>query len=72
MLRVEIGHVMEHIERLKISAVMTTIAVGIGVVLDIISPLDVSDIIFSPVFVVPVFVASFLLAPAIGKFVKYK
>lgn len=51
---------------------MTTIAVGIGVVLDIVSPLDVSDIIFSPVFVVPVFVISFLLAPVIGRFVKYK
>ena len=63
---------MNHIERLKVSAVVTTTVVGIGVIFDMVSPIDIGDTLFSPMFVVPVFIVAFMLSPMIGRFIKYK
>ncbi len=63
---------MEHFERIKVAAVITTTMVGISMIIDMLSPLRIADFTFSPVFVVPSFVILYMLAPIIGKYIKYK
>ena len=63
---------MSHWDRLKTAFVVTVICVGIAMVVDMIFSLHIENLVFGPELVVPVFVVAYLVAPLIGKYVKYK
>lgn len=64
---------MTHFDRLRMAFVVSVILVGIMMVIDIIFSLDIGEVIFSlALFFVPTFVVSYLFAPLIGKYIKYK
>ena len=63
---------MEHFERVKYSAVLTVAVVGITMLIDMLSPLQLAETTFSLIFIVPAFVILYLFAPFLSKFIKYK
>ena len=63
---------MSHWARLKIAFVVTLTAIGIIMISDMVFAFHLEDILFSPVIVVPLFVGSYLIAPLIGKRIRYK
>jgi Na+(H+)/acetate symporter ActP len=63
---------MPHISRLIYAFFMSVISVGIMSVIIMIFGFDIGDIIYSNVFFVPVFVVSYLIAPILNKYIKFK
>lgn len=63
---------MRHVSRLIYAFFLTIIAVGMMALLIMLFSLDIGEIIFSAVFFVPVFVISYLVAPLLGKYIKFQ
>jgi hypothetical protein len=63
---------VRHWERLKFAAVLTVIGILILSLIEMVFSTHIEDLIISPELNIPMFVVSYLLAPVIAKFIKYK
>lgn len=63
---------MTHINRLIYAFFMSVVVVGIMTVVCMISGWDIGSVIFSKIFFIPIFVISYLLAPLLGKYIKFQ
>lgn len=59
-------------ERLKISAATTGILVGLLVIFDMAFHFDIGETVFSLLFIIPILVVMFILAPTIARFIRFK
>lgn len=62
---------MSHWDRLKIAFVVTAICLGAAMVGDMVFSFHIENLLFSPELVVPVFVLAYLVAPLVGKYIKF-
>lgn len=58
--------------RIKTSFALVTILIGILMNADIVSSLDLVDVLFPPWFAAPAFVVAYLLAPSVSKKMPFK
>jgi len=58
--------------RLKTSFALVTITIGILMVADVVSSLDLAKVMFSPWFAAPAFLAAYLIAPTVTKHIPFK
>ena len=63
---------MTHLNRLIYAFFTSVVAVGIMSVFIMLFGFDIAEIIFSVAFFVPVFVVAYLVAPLLGKYIKFK
>jgi len=59
-------------DRLKVAASPTAVVIDGMMIVDIIFSFDLVNVLFSPAFALPTFVAAYLLSPYIAKHIKYK
>lgn len=58
--------------RIKTSFALVTITVGILMIADIVSSLDLVDVLSSPWFAAPAFLVAYLVAPSVSKYMPFK
>lgn len=63
---------MEILNRLKYAFFMNVIILGVGVVIAMILGLDIGEVLFSGKVFYPLLVISFLIAPFLEKYLKFK
>lgn len=63
---------MTHWTRVKYGFIAGAIAVGIMMIADMLLSLGIGDIIFSPVFFIPIAILVYLLAPILERYIKYR
>ncbi len=63
---------MTILNRLKYAYFLNVLILGVGVVIAMIFSLDIGEIFFSPNLFYPLLVVSFLVAPLLEKYMKFK
>lgn len=58
--------------RIKTTFALVAITVGILMIADIVSSLDLVDVVFSPWFVAPTFLVAYLVAPSVSRHMPFK